>query len=718
MARSVHKRTTLRSRGWRDVTMRPREYTTMRAQLPLLNLMCVLLVGCNTRPDGVGSDTDTDVGASRGALRVHVVDADGYPVHAAWVTVAPYSRDAATNADGDATLERLAPGAVHVEATAPGFLTASADVSLELAGADVRVTLSPIVLHGATLSGSVSDPYAAPVVGATVLLDGSPAGTTAADGTFTLTGLAAGHYAVNIAPPDGTNLLPQDMGSIDLITEGKLRLDTTLPGHPGATSTYIGSTSCLICHPDEGAAWQQSAHARAARSTADLSGTDIADAVEGGVTVSLNGTGATAELDTDEGGAWTVNVRDGLGHSTGPLTVTVVYGARRHGAALALDVAGTLTIAPVVWAGPGEGLGAAQPDAGFIPAWVDSWLPGGTLAVSTSAAPPAALSFDLSCAGCHASGFKLQSAGGSYALATLNSIGPGPGVGPDAGDEIERVVGCEACHGPGSRHRRFAPTSKDQIFNPAYLSASQRLDVCAGCHEAATAIDHPFADPAGTPLTAEGTPKAPWTLLSLIANATPNWWESIDASRVRADQVGELRASPHRASDSHFAGACEDCHQPHGSAFKASLRHDPWDNALCTSCHALTFPDAAAIAAHSGHTAPSSGAWGSASCVGCHMPRSAVVVRGDANTGVGEARSHGMLAWTPNQVLATFGAAGASTLPKGEVPVDGCIDCHVQREEAAKQTGGSCNCPQGDVTKRTTWEALKASFDAMFPGAE
>ena len=100
------------------------------------------------------------------------------------------------------------------------------------------------------------------------------------------------------------------------------------------------------------------------------------------------------------------------------------------------------------------------------------------------------------------------------------------------------------------------------------------------------------------------------------------------------------------------------------------------------------------------------------------MPRSAVVVRGDANTGVGEARSHGMLAWTPNQVLATFDAAGASTLPKGEVPVDGCIDCHVQREEAAKQTGGSCNCPQGDVTKRTTWEALKASFDAMFPGAE
>lgn len=690
----------------------------MRRQLSLLNLPLVLLLGCNTRPGGVESDTDTDPGDARGALRVHVVDPDGAPVGSAWVTLAPYARDASTNPDGDATLERLAPGTAQVAVTAPGFQTQSTSVDVPLEGAELTVALAPIVLPGATLTGSVTDPLAAPVVGATVTLDGVAAGTTGADGTFTLTGLAGGHYAVGITPPDRTTLLPQDLGSVDLLSEGRLRLDTTLAGHPDASSTFIGSQACATCHPAEGAAWSQSAHGQAARAPIDLVGTDLADAVEAGVTVPLNGAGATATVEQAAGDAWTVAVSDGQGHHTGPLPVVVVYGARRHGAALALDVGGTLTLAPIVWAGAGEGLGAAQPDAGFIPAWVDAWLPGGTLAVSASAPPPAAVAFDLACAGCHASGFKLLSTGGSYALGTVNSRGPGPGIGPDAGDELERVVGCEACHGPGSNHRRHAPYSKDEIFNPAYLPAAQRLDVCAGCHEAATATDHPFADAGGTPLTATGTPKAPWTLLSLIATPAPSWWESIDASRDRADQVGELRSSPHRASDSRFAGPCEDCHQPHGSAFKASLRKDPWDNALCTSCHALTFPDAAAVARHSGHAAPSSGAWGSASCVGCHMARSGLVVRGDANTGSGESRSHGLLVWTPDQVLASFDAAGANTLPKGDVPVSGCMDCHVQREEAAKQTGGSCSCPQGDVTQRSTWQTFKASFDAMFPGAE
>ena len=179
-------------------------------------------------------------------------------------------------------------------------------------------------------------------------------------------------------------------------------------------------------------------------------------------------------------------------------------------------------------------------------------------------------------------------------------------------------VGCEACHGPGSRHVSIQDGKADAAsgvsgfdisFEPWNPDAWQRengariasrvadrshdaqLDVCAPCHSRRNQIvDSPAVGAA------------------FLDGYRPRL---LDPGLYFED--GQIRDEVYvwgsfLQSRMHLAGVrCNDCHDSHSLGLRRQ------GNTLCAGCHDQAAYDAKA---HHGHTSGSEGA----SCVACHMP--------------------------------------------------------------------------------------------------
>lgn len=665
-----------------------------------------LVVGCD-RPavpgPGVADAAFVDV---RPGLSVEVRDADGRGVADAWVVLSPGGREARTDADGVATLAALGPGEWTVTARAEGHGEASAEVVVDVGDAVVALALPAGPPAGSTLAGRVTDPAGAPVAGATITVDGVAVAVTDADGAFAASGLDAGTVDVRFEPPAGTSLHGWASPGLVLAEAGRAEVAVVLPAGTPEGARFLGSSVCSLCHADEGARWAESAHARAGRDPAEVETelSELAAAFVAGDEVALDATapGAAVRLGRDGDGTWRATVVDGYGGETAAMAVVEVYGGHRVGAALAVDAGGAEALLPAAWALAGRGTGG--PAAGWVAAWGEGWFDAdGRLVIDADGRPGPEASWALQCAGCHATGAALAADGDAYALVES----------ADAWT-LERRVGCEACHGRGTEHSYDADGRALTLLNPARLAPAERVEVCARCHERAEPDAHPFADAPGWPVDGDGEPLGPLDPLADYATAAPVRWLGVAASRVGGDQVGDFRTSPHHQGPGSYAGACEDCHDPHGSEWSADLRADPADNTLCTSCHASRFPDEAAQAEHAHHETFHPGPWSPGACTGCHLPRTAVGLRPDPLSGAGELRSHGLVAFEPSASLAEFDAAGASVLDHGAAPVSACLDCHLQADEAAQAEGDRCPCPTGDARKRATHADLQGVFDRVW----
>jgi predicted CXXCH cytochrome family protein len=179
-------------------------------------------------------------------------------------------------------------------------------------------------------------------------------------------------------------------------------------------------------------------------------------------------------------------------------------------------------------------------------------------------------------------------------------------------------VGCEACHGPGSRHvsiqdeeaRGLGGSSGFDVsfesWNPdawqreggariasrsVERSHDAQLDVCSPCHSRrnqlvdAPDVGAPFLDGFRPRLLAPGLYFEDGQIRDEVYV-----WGSFLQSRMYEAGV-----------------RCNDCHDPHS----LGLRRE--GNALCSGCHDQTAYD---VKAHHGHTEGTDGT----SCVSCHMP--------------------------------------------------------------------------------------------------
>jgi predicted CXXCH cytochrome family protein len=158
----------------------------------------------------------------------------------------------------------------------------------------------------------------------------------------------------------------------------------------------------------------------------------------------------------------------------------------------------------------------------------------------------------------------------------------------DDGTFAEKGVGCEACHGPGSRHRTSA-MPRHLILRYGEIEPARADMVCGQCHATGT-TDEGKDYPAGF-LPGED-------LMEMI--------ELQDGASGKFARYNEFLGGKHYASG---AVHCTTCHDPHGSADQPSMLRSAVPD-LCAACH----PDEVAQPAE--HTP--GGEVGT--CVSCHMP--------------------------------------------------------------------------------------------------
>ncbi len=317
--------------------------------------------------------------------------------------------------------------------------------------------------------------------------------------------------------------------------------NTSDPNNGGAT--YVGSSACSACHPGYGDRMRLHVHAHALNRVEGVAPAYPAEATTAGVP------------NPPPGKTWTDISYVLDGYAQGALFID------RNGYVMTTGVDGVATQYNLA-------AGATGISAGFVP-----YLPG--------QATPLPFSYEM---------FSRRTTGARPQTAADPRSQEGrPGI---QGTWSEAGVGCEACHGPGSKH-----VPGPQARNIFVDSTAQ---TCGRCH------------------TDAGEPNAIVVLGGYLG---------------AFGQYAELRAS-----GGHAPFNCTFCHDPHASTrFDRSrgIRND------CTACHPTQN-----LAFHEGVQYQRGTYTETVTCVSCHMPLTGVmfaaagaeVVGGDGRAG--DVRGH------------------------------------------------------------------------------
>ncbi|MDW3223876.1 MAG: multiheme c-type cytochrome [Paracoccaceae bacterium] len=241
------------------------------------------------------------------------------------------------------------------------------------------------------------------------------------------------------------------------------------------------------------------------------------------------------------------------------------------------------------------------------------------------------------CAECHATGFEKN-----YNALTQSY----------ASTQAEIGVGCEACHGPGSRHVDWAERNVSNALAPpagygftmdfANAGTQATLQQCAGCHSRR----EPLGD--ASPVPGTGFHDA-----YSLAQLRPGLYHADGQILDEVYVYGSFLQSKMYAK----GVGCLNCHNAHTSELKAD------GNAVCTQCHSPAGnPDFTSLSpknyddpSHHFHATGSEGA----ACVSCHMIERVYM-------GIDGRRDHSFRIPRPD-------LAGQTGAP------DACTDCHTDQ---------------------------------------
>jgi predicted CXXCH cytochrome family protein len=459
---------------------------------------------------------------------------------------------------------------------------------------------------------------------------------------------------------------------VALITIGAV---ITIPGgcrwtdhEPGETAVYVGRGKCAGCHVTEYDRYQNSDHDRAMEVASDqtvLGNFHNASLTQGGVTTRFY----------RREGRFLVYTEGPEGHM-GEFEVAYTFGVSPLQQYLVAFPGGRLQCLPFCW--------DTRPASDGGQRWFHIYG-------NERIAPDDVLfwtritqNWNSMCAECHST--DLQ-----------KNYDPRTKTYTTTWAEID--VSCEACHGPGSTHVRWAegggggadsarglriPLSRMQrgewILHPGASTASMsnrggsntQIEVCAPCHSRRTRIS-PHADPGGM-------------LLDTYSPAVLEDPLYFSDGQIR-DEVyvygSFLQSAMYRAGV-----VCTDCHDPHNTA--VYVRGD----SLCYRCHRQ---DIFGSPRHHFHNPKGDGA----RCIQCHMP-SRTYMQVDAR------RDHSFRIPRPDLSL-TLGTPNA------------CIACHRDRSDRwaasylASRSGHSKERPEhyGEILHSAREGAPRAVGDLL-----
>ncbi len=265
---------------------------------------------------------------------------------------------------------------------------------------------------------------------------------------------------------------------------------------------------------------------------------------------------------------------------------------------------------------------------------------------------PKAKTGDATCDGCHTTGFNAAKDKES---------------GRWVGRKVELGIGCESCHGPGSKHA--ATKGKSDIVNPARLNAVQQDQLCGQCHSRVTnrqekELSYPLGFVPGN-VDLEQRVKF-WT----YSSNRKNFWANGYSSKNR-QQYHDVQFSGHTKAGVTCI-TCHDAHSPRKGYAQLRLEKGK----LCLQCHktsAEMYKDSTMAQAGVG-------------CTDCHMAR--IANRSDAtqkNKSHWDASSH------------TFAVVMPQAADKLKMK-SSCDACHEGADKAAK--GSAVAQQQAEIKKK------------------
>jgi len=439
-----------------------------------------------------------------------------------------------------------------------------------------------------------------------------------------------------------------------------------VPALPMVKADYVGAATCAECHAGEAKAWQGSQHARAMQhATGQTVLGDFANArfTHAGVTTTF----------FRRDGRFMVNT-DGPDGKLADFEVTHTFGLEPLQQYLIQLPGGRLQSLGVAWDSRPQPVGGQR----WFHLYPDQKLKAGNPLHWTGIDQ----NWNYQCADCHSTNLRKGYDAASNTFKTTAS---------------ERSVGCESCHGPGSRHvawarkegaREASAAGKGLVVSlderqgvhwtiDAQTGSAQRsrprdtnleLETCARCH----ARRGQFAD--------DWQPGQPFGDAFRTALLTPGLYHVDGQMR---DEV--FNYASFLQSRMHAQGVtCADCHEPHGGKLRAP------GNGVCAQCHAPARFD---VTAHTHHPAGSKGA----ECASCHMPTTTYMV-------VDPRHDHSFRIPRPDRSV-TLGVPNA------------CNNCHTKQSPAWAAAAVARWFPQRKPGFQTFAEAFHAG-DRGAPGAQ
>lgn len=493
-----------------------------------------------------------------------------------------------------------------------------------------------------------------------------------ASGEYRFETIEAGAYFVVWVPDpeDSAHLPGGDRCRTALSSESLVgtQLDLRVSGVPSASATFVGSSTCMVCHGRHRAT--RTAHFNGLQvpgRRGDLQDTsrwpafdDAVDAFAEGLVLYFHGCDRSATdaskcrvsdapppapavvsfemafgRDSARGrgapGEYYVDLVNRRGGGRARYDLALGYGGARGAqmffARLPNADGSTTTFGlPVVFNEGGDATRADPDDWPYRDDHSERWY---DHAAGTLREPSADQSFDANCAACHFTGFRL--AGSARDGWRASAVGDSRGAFDFDGDgRLEEInVGCESCHGPGSEHLESG-SRRDRIVSPALITPGREVQICASCHSRPVGLGGGGPE---APVSRDGRMPHPGARRSEVFTSHTSraqapaaaLWPSGHSRQHHQQAEDFVRSSMYRNGTELMT--CASCHDPHGSdEHPRDLRADPGSNDGCTTCH--SGEEFTAVRGHVGSVTADTHMGASEAgllCVRCHMVATATV---------------------------------------------------------------------------------------------